>query len=58
MHVYTKLHCIANHAFRFVEAVNSYKDDVVKMPDRAQMERNFAYIYGKYKLWNVVYGID
>ena len=58
MHAYTKLHCIANLVFRFVEAVNSFKDDVVKMPDRAQMERNSAYIYGKYKRWNVVHGID
>ena len=48
MHAYTKFHCIANLVFRFVEAVNSFKDDVVKMPDRAQMERNSAYIYISY----------
>ena len=43
---------------RFIEAVLTLKEEVVVMPNREQRAENIQKVFTKYKLLNVVSGID
>ena len=50
---------VVSHVFyRFVDAVLTLKPEVIAMPNRAQRAQNIHKVYTKYKLLNVVSGID